>query len=117
MSESEKVFIEVNLPNIDHWEKLKFENEVIQIIQQPSLIFNQAKAAIGEKVHLTCLAACKHKLRYEWVKRAIQMDLISKTPEVYLDPELVGHGCQLVDEIQDLGKNWRSYMLLNNNCI
>ena len=45
------------------------------------------------------LAACKYKLRYEWVKRIIEKDLLSKSPKVYHDPELVGLGCQLVDEI------------------
>ena len=103
MEESSVATLEVNIPDVDQWNAFQFENEEIQILKQPSLVFGQAKAAIGEKVHLTCLAASKHKLRYEWVKRAVRLDRIAKSPEVYLEPELVGLGCQLVDEVQDLG--------------
>lgn len=100
--ESKITNLEVELPTIDQFTKLEFENEDIEIIQQPILPFKNVKAAIGEKVHLTCLAACKFPLKYEWLKKPVRTDLIAKSAEIYLDTELVGLSCQLIDEIQDI---------------
>ena len=97
--ESLESLLEINLPDHEIIMSSEFEHEDIQILQQPSLPLNgQDKASIGDKIHLEVLATCKYKLRYEWV-RIIEQDLLSKSPKVYHDPELVGLGCQLVDEI------------------
>ena len=56
------------------------------------------------------MASCKYPLRYEWLKRGIRSDLIGRSDEHYSDPELVGQGCQLVDEIQDVHPPVSSYL-------
>jgi hypothetical protein len=47
---------------------LKFENEEIQIVRQPFYDQNR-KAAVGDKISLSCVAVCKHPLVYEWLKQ------------------------------------------------
>ena len=76
---TENVSLEVRLPDTtEEFDKLQFVHEEIKILQQPILPFKNVKAAIGEKVHLTCLAGCRHKLKYEWLKRGVRSDLIGK---------------------------------------
>ncbi len=101
--ETNQAKLEVELPTAEQLESLQFDDEEIEIIQQPILAFSNVKAAVGEKVHLTCLAGCKYTLKFEWLKRGVRVDLINPdSEEVHLDPELVGLGCQLVDEIQEV---------------
>ena len=76
---TQAVSLEVRLPDTtEQFHELEFKHEEIKILQQPILPFQNVKAAIGEKVHLTCLAGCRHKLKYEWVKRGVRTDLIGK---------------------------------------
>ena len=75
--DSQTATLEVVLPDTtEQFDELEFSHEDVKILQQPSLPFQNVKAAIGEKVHLTCLAGCKYGLKYEWLKRGVRTDLI-----------------------------------------
>ena len=79
--DSQTATLEVVLPDTtEQFDELEFSHEDVKILQQPSLPFQNVKAAIGEKVHLTCLAGCKYGLKYEWLKRGVRTDLIGKIP-------------------------------------
>ena len=91
----------VQMPNMDQFQSLEFKNEAIEILKQPSFAYDQAKSAIGEKIHLTCLAACKYPLKYEWLRKGVRIDLFSKST-IQTNSTLVSLGCQLIDEIQDV---------------
>ena len=75
--DSQTATLEVVLPDTtEQFDELEFSHEDVKILQQPILPFQNVKAAIGEKVHLTCLAGCKYGLKYEWLKRGVRTDLI-----------------------------------------
>ena len=65
------VHLEVYVPDpkdFQNFRNLKFENENIEIVRQPS--YDQSrKAAVGDKITLSCVAVCKHTLVYEWLKQ------------------------------------------------
>ena len=84
--DSQTATLEVVLPDTtEQFDELEFSHEDVKILQQPSLPFQNVKAAIGEKVHLTCLAGCKYGLKYEWLKRGVRTDLIGiKVPVLYI---------------------------------
>ena len=102
--ESKVIDVIVQMPSIDHFQSLEFKNEAIQILKQPTFAYDQAKSAIGEKIHLTCLAACKYPLKYEWLRKGVRIDLFSKSTKstIQTNSVLVSLGCQLIDEIQDV---------------
>jgi hypothetical protein len=108
--ESKTAILEVTLPTFEQFQELQFDHEHIVILHQPSMPMSNAKAAIGEKVHLSCLAASKWPLKYEWLKRGVQTDLISRKASVFLEPEPVGYGAQLIDELQDANPPVSSYL-------
>jgi hypothetical protein len=82
--DSQTATLEVVLPDTtEQFDELEFSHEDVKILQQPILPFQNVKAAIGEKVHLTCLAGCKYGLKYEWLKRGVRTDLIGKGPFLY----------------------------------
>ena len=82
--DSQTAHLEVVLPDTtEQFDDLEFSHEDVKILQQPILPFQNVKAAIGEKVHLTCLAGCKYGLKYEWLKRGVRTDLIGKGPFLY----------------------------------
>ncbi len=104
--------LEVTLPTPDQIEELTFDHEEIIILEQPAsdLSGGQRKAAIGEKISLTCLAACKYPLKYEWLKRAVISDLISHKADVFLEITPVGQGCQLTDEVEETQRPVSAYI-------
>ena len=99
--ESKAIDVIVQMPSVDHFQSMEFKNEAIEILKQPTFAYDQAKSAIGEKIHLTCLAACKYPLKYEWLRKGVRIDLFSKST-IQTNSTLVSLGCQLIDEIQDV---------------
>lgn len=102
---SEVIHLEVFVPDLKALQRgdLKFENEAIRIVQQPS--YDQSrKSAVGEKISLACLAVCKYPLKYEWLKQGLRKDLIAnKTPwDQFLSVIPVSLGPQLVDIATDV---------------
>ena len=49
--ETNPAVVTVDMPTAEQLAKLSFDNEDIEVLLQPKLGFQHAKAAIGEKVH------------------------------------------------------------------
>ena len=67
------VHLQAYVPDPKDFQKgnLKFENEEIRIVRQPC--YDQSrKAAVGDKISLSCVAVCKHPIVYEWLKQVRQ---------------------------------------------
>ena len=97
---SKSIQVLVDLPTGDEFDALEFENETIEILEQP-VWRGHGKVHIGDQVHLSCRAACKYPLKYEWLKKSVRTNVENKNTEQN-GPILVSLECKLTDEVPDI---------------
>ena len=109
---TEPINVSMRAPNEKEADALEFLDEEITIVKQPTYTpKNGMKAGIGDLVSLECLAAARHGLKYEWLKRGESEDLIETQDDSegrervrsvkYTRLIPVSHGRSMTDRIEE----------------